>query len=276
MPYCEAADQVELYYEDFGDGLPIVFTNAGNLTHKMWMGQVAALAPEFRTITYDIRGTGASSKPRSGYTAEAAAADLCALIERLNLRQVALVAHGIGTQIAIIAADARPDLVNSMALVSGAPWFCGQRDGVTAGVASEFLAFLTARAEGGMPYAEICEEMIHTWLFRKPPKAGVVHSLLEQALTWPQFVLNSFSQSMRGLDHRERLSRFVHPSLIMHGRHDRKQLYAGAEHAARLIRHARFVTLEESAHMGQIEELVKFNYELSTFLRDVATVPSAA
>lgn len=70
MPYCDVADDVALYYEDFGAGSPVVFTNAGNLTHKMWMGQVAALAPAFRTITYDIRGTGFSAKPRLGYTAE--------------------------------------------------------------------------------------------------------------------------------------------------------------------------------------------------------------
>jgi non-heme chloroperoxidase len=276
MPYCEVADQVELYYEDFGSGSPVVFTNAGNLTHKMWMGQVAALAPEFRTVTYDIRGTGASSKPRGDYTAEAAASDLCALIERMDLGRATLVAHGIGTHIAIIAADTRPDLVNGMVLVSGAPWFWGERDGVTAGVASEFLAFLTERAERGIPYAEMCEEMIDTWLFCRSPRAGVVHSLLEQALTWPQFVLNSFSQNMRDVDHRERLSRFNHPALVVHGRHDRKQLYAGAVYAAQLIRDARLVTLEQSAHMGQIEELNTFNRALSKFVHDVATMARAA
>jgi pimeloyl-ACP methyl ester carboxylesterase len=80
MPCCDLTDGAALYYEDFGAGAPVVFTNAGNTTHKMWMGQVAALAPTFRTITYDIRGTGASAKPRSGYDAETAATDLCALI----------------------------------------------------------------------------------------------------------------------------------------------------------------------------------------------------
>ena len=50
MPLCEVARGVELYYEVFGEGPPIVFTSAGNLTHKIWMGQVAGLAPDIRTI----------------------------------------------------------------------------------------------------------------------------------------------------------------------------------------------------------------------------------
>ena len=175
MPYCDVADDVALYYEDFGAGSPVVFTNAGNLTHKMWMGQVAALAPAFRTITYDIRGTGFSAKPRLGYTAESAAAELCALVERLDLGPVTMAAHGIGTHIMLLAAAMRPDLVTAIVLVSGGPWFSGERDGVTAGLAGEFLAFLASRAAEGVSYADICEEMIQTWLFARSPSAGVVH-----------------------------------------------------------------------------------------------------
>jgi pimeloyl-ACP methyl ester carboxylesterase len=271
MPFCEIAGDLALYYEDFGSGPPIVFTNAGNLTHKMWMGQVAALASTCRAVTYDIRGTGLSAKPRGDYTAEAAASDLCALVDTLNLGAVTMAAHGIGTHIAVLAADMRPDLVKAMVLVSGGPWFYGEHDGVTAGVAREFLAFLAERTGRGVPYAQICEEMIDGWLFHKRPGAGIVHSLLEQALAWPQFVLNSFSQSMREIDHRDRFSRLACPTLIVHGRHDRKQLYAGAVHAKRLIRNARLVTLEQSAHMGELEEPSAFNQTLLNFVRDMET-----
>jgi pimeloyl-ACP methyl ester carboxylesterase len=276
MPYCEVTDQVQLYYEDFGNGPPIVFTNAGNLTHKMWMGQVAGLAPEFRTITYDLRGTGNSSKPRGPYTAEAAVTDLGTLIEKLDIAPVTLVAHGIGTHVVIMAADARPDLVSAIVLMSGGPWFSGERDGVTAGLESEFLGFLADRTSHGVPYADICQEMIEKWLFLKPQGAGTVHVLLEQALTWPQYVLNCFSQSMRDIDQRERLDRISCPALVVHGRHDRKQLFAGAVHSARLLRNARLVTLEQSAHMGQVEELNTFNHALANFVREVEAVKRAA
>ena len=142
MPYCEAADQTVLYYEDFGDGPPIVFTNAGNLTHKMWMGQVAALAPEYRTITYDIRGTGTFGEARVAVTPRKRPPMICCmLVERLKLGPATLVAHGIGTQIAMIAAGMRPDLVNALVLVSGGPWFSGEHDGVTAALRTSSSTF---------------------------------------------------------------------------------------------------------------------------------------
>jgi len=114
MPYCAMKDGVRIYYEDFGDGPAIVFTSCGVQTHKMWENQVAGLADRFRILTYDWRGTGDSDKPRSGYTAEAAAGDLIALVEALGIAPAALVGHGIGAQLTLMAATARPDIVSKM------------------------------------------------------------------------------------------------------------------------------------------------------------------
>ncbi len=58
MPLAEISPGMRLYYEDFGDGDPVVFICGGHLTHKVWESQVAALAGEFRTVTFDWRGTG--------------------------------------------------------------------------------------------------------------------------------------------------------------------------------------------------------------------------
>lgn len=145
MPYCEVASDVRLYYEDFGEGPSVVFTAAGSLTHKMWEGQVAALADQYRTVTYDWRGTGASDKPRTGYTPDRLASDLCELVERLDLAPAVLVGHGIGSHITLIAATERPDLTCGIALASGAPWFGGDLDGTPGGLSKKFHRLLEAR-----------------------------------------------------------------------------------------------------------------------------------
>jgi len=280
MPYLDTGDGVRLYYEDFGAGPAVVFTGAGNLTHKMWEAQVAGIAGEFRTVTYDWRGTGASDKPRGGYTGEAVAADLCALVERLGIGPAVLVGHGIGSHVVMLAAAARPELAKAMVLVSTAPWFTGERDGIVGGTSAAFMDFMFARSgpqdPRGVPYAEVLAEMGEQWLFHHPQSAAVQHSILEQALTWPQYVITAYAKSMREIDHRQRFARFKCPCLIVQGRHDRKQRYEGAAYMARRIKGARLMTLEDSAHMGQIEEINHFNRVLLDFLREVEAMRRAA
>jgi 3-oxoadipate enol-lactonase len=239
----------------------------------MWEGQVAGLAGDFRTITYDWRGTGASAKPRSGYTCETVAADLCALIERLQLGPSVLVAHGIGTHATILAAVDRPDLVRAIVLASGAPWFSGEKDGVVGGISVEFMDFLAQRTgldgAAGVPYAQACAELAERWLFHRPQSPAVLHSILEQALSWPQYVINAYANSMKALDHRGRLERIACPVLLLQGRHDRKQRFAGALYMEQLIPDARLRILEHSAHMGQIEDVGVFNESLRQFLGEL-------
>jgi len=280
MPYCEVASDVSLYYEDFGSGPPVVFTAAGSLTHKMWEGQVAALASQYRTITYDWRGTGESDKPRAGYTPDTLASDLCNLVERLDLAPAVLVGHGIGSHVTLLAAAARPDLTRGIVLASAAPWFGGDLDGVSAGLSRDFIAFLQRANEfgdpRGVPYPQACAELAEQWLFHHPQPAAVHHAILEQALSWPQVVINTIARNLVGLDHRQRLAQLACPTLIIQGRHDRKQRYQGAVYLAQRIRNARLVTLENSAHMGQIEELNAFNAALHEFLKTAHRVEHAA
>jgi pimeloyl-ACP methyl ester carboxylesterase len=275
MPHLAASDDVPIYYEDFGSGRGLLFIHAGNLSHAMWEGQVAALTDEFRTVTFDWRGTGLSGKPRGGYTAEAVVADVCALVDTLQLGPTTLVGHGIGSHVALLAAEARPDLVRGLVLASTAPWFSGERDGHAGGLSDAFIAFLEAKnglgTGRGVPYAQACAELGEQWMFLRPPHAAVQQAVLLQALGWPQVVINSYVSGMRTIDHRDRLGRIACPTLLIQGRHDRKQRYEGAVYMASRLADARLVTLEESAHMGQLEEEHRFNEALRGFMRSLAT-----
>ena len=127
-----------------------------------------------------------------------------------------------------------------------------------------------------MPYAQACAELCEQWLFHRPQHPAVHHAVLEQALSWPQAVINAYANSMRQVDHRRRLGTIACPTLLIQGRHDRKQRYEGAVHMSRLIPGARLMTLEDSAHMGQIEEQNAFNDALRQFLRSVEHHQEAA
>ncbi|MDP9407184.1 MAG: alpha/beta hydrolase [Actinomycetota bacterium] len=88
---------VELHYEDFGSGRPVVLIHGWPLSGRSWEAQVPALVEAgHRVITYDRRGFGDSSRPYDGYDYDTFAADLKALLEHLDLRDATLVGFSMG------------------------------------------------------------------------------------------------------------------------------------------------------------------------------------
>jgi len=94
----ENSQPIELYYEDHGSGSPVVLIHGWPLNGDAWEKQtVALLSAGHRVITYDRRGFGRSSKPGIGYNYDTFATDLDALLSTLNLTDVSLVGHSMGT-----------------------------------------------------------------------------------------------------------------------------------------------------------------------------------
>ncbi len=102
MPYvsvgAENSGSIDLYYEDHGSGAPVVLIHGYPLSGRAWDKQVPVLLEAgHRVIAYDRRGFGRSSQPTAGYDYDTFAGDLRILIEELDLRDVTLVGHSMGT-----------------------------------------------------------------------------------------------------------------------------------------------------------------------------------
>src|SRR5262245_66546333 len=84
----KARDGVELFVKDTGGtGRAIVLTHAWPLNADIWDYQAAALSKAgYRVISYDRRGFGRSGKPETGYTFDAFADELAAVIEQTGVR----------------------------------------------------------------------------------------------------------------------------------------------------------------------------------------------
>jgi non-heme chloroperoxidase len=94
----ENSGPIELYYEDHGSGRPVVLIHGYPLSSRAWDRQVPVLLEVgHRVITYDRRGFGKSSQPTTGYDYDTFADDLHILLETLDLRDLALVGHSMGT-----------------------------------------------------------------------------------------------------------------------------------------------------------------------------------
>lgn len=92
------SDGTRLYVRDSGGkGRPVILTHAWPLSGEIWESQAAALAQAgYRVIAHDRRGFGRSDQPGRGYDFDTFADDLARVIDKLQLRDAALIGYSMG------------------------------------------------------------------------------------------------------------------------------------------------------------------------------------
>lgn len=119
MPLLARPDGVELYWERTGEGPRVLFVTALWNEPEVFAGLVQELARDHAVVTYDLRGTGRST--RTGpYDTATDAQDAVAVAEEAGGAAVA-VAVGDGAHRGTEAAAARPDLIGAVVAPNGNP-----------------------------------------------------------------------------------------------------------------------------------------------------------
>jgi non-heme chloroperoxidase len=151
----ENSAAIRIYYEDHGSGPPVVLVHGYALNGHSWEKQEAALlAAGHRVITYDRRGSGASSRPSTGYDFDTLAADLHALLTTLDLRGVVLAGFAMGTgEVARYLAAHGSERVKAAALAAPLLPFLLKTDDNPDGIDRSVFDSITARIAADRPAA---------------------------------------------------------------------------------------------------------------------------
>jgi pimeloyl-ACP methyl ester carboxylesterase len=141
---------IELYYEDQGQGQPVVLIHGYPLDGHSWELQARELvAAGYRVITYDRRGFGDSSKVTEGYDYDTFAADLDAVLTTLDLRDVILVGFSMGTgELARYVRNHGAERVAKLAFLASLEPFLVQADDNAEGVPQEVFDGIVEAARG--------------------------------------------------------------------------------------------------------------------------------
>lgn len=221
----ENSAPVELYYEDYGSGSPVVLIHGWPLSGRSWENQVPALVSAgHRVITYDRRGFGASSQPWTGYDYDTFAADLNELLTSLDLRDVTLVGFSMGGgEVARYIGNYGTERVSKAVLASAVPPFLYQTDDnpdgglddatiqqFKDGVRGDRIAFLDSFTQSFFTAGERSD------LVSEPNR--LYHRDIA-AFASPKGTLECIEAFGR-TDFRDDLSKFDVPTLIIHGDSD--------------------------------------------------------
>lgn len=117
MAFADVGD-VQLFFTDEGAGdPPILFVHGFSCDSHDWSWQIPHFVSGHRVIAVDIRGHGRSSAPDKGYEPRQFAADIAALLRRLNTGPVVAIGHSLGGAIVSALAVEDPDLVQAVVSV---------------------------------------------------------------------------------------------------------------------------------------------------------------
>jgi non-heme chloroperoxidase len=90
-------DGTDIFYKDWGQGQPIVFSHGWPLSADAWDAQMLFFAQRgYRVVAHDRRGHGRSSQPWDGNDMNTYADDLAAVMDKLDLQKAVLVGHSTG------------------------------------------------------------------------------------------------------------------------------------------------------------------------------------
>jgi proline iminopeptidase len=241
-----------LYWKALGEGPTVVVLHGGPAAdHGYLLPQFATLADEMRLLFYDQRGGGRSRAGTPTPTAGDHVADLRGVCEELAEGPVRLCGYSWGGLLALLYALEHGD-VERLALVAPAPPVATYRAEM-----DQVMRARTARAaELGLSGFALAV----AGYFVDPARARELTPFRVQ-----KRAADSTWQSLGEYDLRMQLGSLDTPTLILHGDGDPIPIRY-SEETARLLPHARLVSLERCGHVPYIEARAPFFAALRGFL----------
>jgi pimeloyl-ACP methyl ester carboxylesterase len=110
---------IRLYYEEHGEGAPILCLHGSGSSALMWAGAVEPLSRLGQVILYDRRGHTRSERPEPflAMSREQEADDAAALLDALDAVPAVVIGRSRGGEIALMLAHRHPDHVRGLALL---------------------------------------------------------------------------------------------------------------------------------------------------------------
>ena len=109
-------NDLTIYYEEYGEGEPLILLHGGTATLQSWQDQIPAFAQHFRVIALDSRGHGKTNNPAGELSYSQMADDVAAFIQALDLNKPLVFGYSDGGQIALELGMRYPDLTRALVL----------------------------------------------------------------------------------------------------------------------------------------------------------------
>ncbi len=251
----DAPVPVPLHFRRSGHGSrPMVLVHGWGGDLSYWDAALGYLSDGYQAVAVDLRGSGDSPKPPSGYRFAHHEADLLALTGELDLPRFALVGHSRGGAFSLHFALAHPERLSCVVVVDSGASVAG----------NTFIEQFARRVQDHGLTQEELTEVVRKW-FVRIPESRLAH-FVNVAMRSPPAALAETLLGLVERDMRDELHHLDVPALVMYGEHDRNRTRAEAEWLRDGIPNARLHVFPGVAHCPQVEVPAAFMRVLADFL----------
>jgi non-heme chloroperoxidase len=266
-------DGTQIYYKNWGNGQPVVFSHGWPLSSDAWEDQMVFLGSHgYRCIAHDRRGHGRSDQTWHGNEMDTYADDLATLVEKLDLKNAIHIGHSTGggevaryigrhgtKRVAkvVLIGSVTPLMLKTSANPTGLP--IDAFDKIRAGVLADRSQFF--------------QELSIPFYGANRPKSKVSQGLKDSF--WLQGILAGFKpvldciKAFSETDFTEDLKKFDVPTLIMHGDDDQiVPIGASAMQSSKMIKGAKLKVYPGLPHGMCSTNKDQINADLLAFLRE--------
>jgi pimeloyl-ACP methyl ester carboxylesterase len=249
------------------EGVPVVFLHAGVCDHRMWTGQVKAVADAgYRALAYTRRGFGEATSPDGPFSH---LADLETVLACFGIHAAVFVGCSLGGGLAIDFALKHPGRTAGLVLagtaISGGDYLLSDTD-------KQMEAVLEDAEERGAEFQNKADA--HAWLDGpRSPSGRVGGAERELFLDMNHKALTKqppLTQELKRPSARDRIGEIAAPTLLVAGDLDFNYILTRHEALSEDLPNAFATIIEGTAHLPNLERPDLFDPLLLEFLDSVA------
>jgi 3-oxoadipate enol-lactonase len=240
----------ELHFTDRGSGTPLLLLHAFPLSRMLWRAQIADFAATQRVIAPDLRGFGLTPPATPAHGLDDYAADLLALLDRLQLPRVTVAGLSMGGYIAFALLRRAPQRITRLVLADTRA--AADSEAVRAARAINAELALTQGS------AALADKLLPGLVAPQTPPALRAELRAVAAANPPQGLADALHAMAARRDNSDLLPTIAVPTTVIVGEHDGLTPPAEAQRMADAIPGAQFRIIAGAGHLSAIEAPTAF------------------